>query len=219
MMDGTADGAPVNPCAGPPAVPLRDPLGARLAALRRPQEIPGGARRAAVAAALRTGPGGEEVLLMRRALREGDRWAGQVSLPGGHVDPTDADEIAAARRETLEEVGLDLTSDATLLGALTPLRAMARGRAVDLWITPLVFRYHGEGGLRLGPEADAAFWLPLGPAARGELDAEYPYEHEGKVLALPSWRHGAWTVWGLTHRILRELVHALPDSAAKATGN
>jgi len=182
----------------------------RLTAARREVDGSEGARRAAVAAALRQSEDGLEVLLMRRAERPGDRWSGQISLPGGHVEPTDSSAVAAAIRETREEVGLDLEHDAEVLGELAPLQAMARGRRVDLWITPVVFLYRGKGALELGPEADDAFWLPLGPVRRGELDAEHRYEHEGLFYPLPSWRFGERVVWGLTHRILGEVLAALP---------
>jgi len=185
-------------------------FGQRLAARRSSAALLEGTRRAAVAATLREASDGLEVLLMRRAMRAGDRWSGQISLPGGHVEPTDPSVVAAAIRETHEEVGLDLARDAEVLGELAPLQAMARGRRVDLLITPVVFQYRGTGAVTLGPEADDAFWLPLGPVRRGELDAEHRYEHEGVVHPLPSWRFGERVVWGLTHRILGEVVAALP---------
>jgi 8-oxo-dGTP pyrophosphatase MutT (NUDIX family) len=191
------------------ALQRRD-LVCRLAAARREVEVAEGVRRAAVAAILRGVDDDLEVLLMRRAERPGDRWSGQISLPGGHVDPTDADTLAAAIRETREEVGLDLAGDAEVLGELTPIQAMARGRRIELWITPVVFLYRGAGALTLGPEADDAFWLPVGAVRRGELDAEHRYEHEGTVYPLPSWRFGERVIWGLTHRILGEILALLP---------
>ena len=41
-----------------------------------------------------------EILLMRRAQREGDRWSGQIGLPGGHAEDFDEDLVATARRES-----------------------------------------------------------------------------------------------------------------------
>lgn len=52
--------------------------------------------------------GDPEVLFIKRATREGDRWSGHVALPGGGRDPSDVDDRAVAIRETMEEVGLDL---------------------------------------------------------------------------------------------------------------
>lgn len=54
--------------------------------------------------------GDPEVLFIKRAARPGDRWTSHVALPGGKRDPEDADDQATAVRETVEEVGLDLTA-------------------------------------------------------------------------------------------------------------
>ena len=56
--------------------------------------------------------GDPEILFIRRAARRGDRWTGHVAFPGGKRDPDDASDRAAAERETLEEVGLDLSTSA-----------------------------------------------------------------------------------------------------------
>lgn len=52
------------------------------------------------------GLGGAEVLLTERALSL-RRHAGQVSFPGGSVDPGDDGPVSAALREAAEETGLD----------------------------------------------------------------------------------------------------------------
>jgi 8-oxo-dGTP pyrophosphatase MutT (NUDIX family) len=50
--------------------------------------------------------GGEHVVLTQRA-HSMRSHAGQVSFPGGSLDPIDAGPVAAALREAQEEVGLD----------------------------------------------------------------------------------------------------------------
>lgn len=52
--------------------------------------------------------GTPEVLFIKRAAREGDRWTSHVALPGGKRDPEDESDRATAIRETMEEVGLDI---------------------------------------------------------------------------------------------------------------
>ena len=51
--------------------------------------------------------------------------------------------MATAVRETAEEIGLDLGRQGDLLGGLDEVHALARGRPVDLGITPFVFRLRG----------------------------------------------------------------------------
>src|SRR5690606_11787664 len=96
-----------------------DPLARLQAALARPQPPssdfdlnPGvrpaarSLRPAAVLVALVERPAGPAILLTQRAsgLRH---HPGQIALPGGKIDPGDADATAAALREAQEEVALD----------------------------------------------------------------------------------------------------------------
>jgi hypothetical protein len=63
--------------------------------------------------------GDAEVIFIKRAARQGDRWTSHVALPGGKRDPEDEDDKAVAVRETFEEIGLDLKSpDAFYVGNL-----------------------------------------------------------------------------------------------------
>ena len=52
--------------------------------------------------------GDPEVLFIKRAARQGDRWTGHIAFPGGRRDPEDEDDAATSTRETKEEIGLDL---------------------------------------------------------------------------------------------------------------
>jgi 8-oxo-dGTP pyrophosphatase MutT (NUDIX family) len=61
---------------------------------------------AAVLVPLIDRPGGLTVLLTERASQLA-RHSGQISFPGGRVDPTDADVTSTALREAQEEIGLD----------------------------------------------------------------------------------------------------------------
>lgn len=167
-------------------------------------ELPGRHRRAAVAVALRGE--GRGVLLMRRAEREGDLWSGQVSLPGGHEEAGDEDLAATAARETREEVGVDLEEHGRLLGALTPVQARARGRRLETSILPAVFALEAEVEPTPGPEATEAFWFPLDRAARGELDGTHTHWEGGVTRDFPCWKFEGRVVWGLTLRILGELL-------------
>ena len=167
--------------------------------------VPPDHRRAAVAVVLHAARAGPEVLLMERVQDERDPWSGQVSLPGGHEEDGDPDLVATAVRETREELGIDLGS-ATLGGAFGPVRARVRGRLLQTTIVPVVFVPNRRPAVELGPEAAAAFWLPLRQAAAGELDGIHVLGGEGPRRELPCWNWEGRVVWGLTHLILGDLL-------------
>src|SRR5271169_951117 len=79
---------------------------------------------ASVAVIFRDAQGDEEVLLIRRADREGDPWSGQVAFPGGMVSAADKSFEGTAKREAAEEVGVDLSgSAAAFRGYMRDFRA------------------------------------------------------------------------------------------------
>lgn len=69
--------------------------------------------------------GDAEVVFIKRAARQGDRWTSHVALPGGKRDPEDEDDKAVAIRETSEEIGLDLTSSDALFVGNLPQRVVS----------------------------------------------------------------------------------------------
>jgi 8-oxo-dGTP pyrophosphatase MutT (NUDIX family) len=178
----------------------------RLAEHGRSVRTPRPGRRAAVAALLRYRRDAPEVLLMKRAEHPGDRWSGQVSMPGGREEAHDPDLVATAMRETREEVGIQLATSARLVGPLAPVRAVARGRVLPMTISPFVFVQTDDIPVALNHEATAAFWLPLDRAAAGELDSTYPWGVGPVSTSLPCWRYQGFVIWGLTYRMLSSLL-------------
>ena len=142
-----------------------------------------------------------EILFIRRAERAEDPWSGQVGFPGGRAEPEDSDLGATARRETLEEIGIDLARDAEFLGGLDEIRAMARGRPVDLAIAPFVFHLRGGGSVCLGDEVTSVHWLSLDRLLGPEHHGRFEYRHEEGTVELPCLRLGDFVIWGLTYRM------------------
>ncbi|MCC7538652.1 MAG: CoA pyrophosphatase [Deltaproteobacteria bacterium] len=210
------DGASARFETGTPLVDL-DRLARRLSA-RAPVRYSGvePKRRSAVAAVLRdrlrgssSGVGaGPEVLLIRRTERAGDPWSGHMAMPGGRADPEDADDLATAIRETEEEVGLRLGSDARFLGALDDLPTLGRLAASTMVVAPMVFVLERDpGALEIDEtEVAEALWVPLGPMIRGEVATEHVFVHDGAQMRLPAFAHEGRVVWGLTYRILTTLL-------------
>ncbi len=184
----------------------------RLAAIR-PRLIEPGARtrQAAVAVILRERPGthpgthsGTDILFIQRAEKAGDPWSGHMAFPGGHLDPGDADLRAAAERETLEEIGLDL-GPAEYLGALDHQQAQPRGRTIDMLIAPHVFVIEGDPLCTPNHEVQEVVWTSL-----DELASNRRHDTETRPMAgTPTVFNGyrlerGHFVWGLTYRMLKD---------------
>jgi len=163
-----------------------------------------GRRRAAVAAVVYDDPTGPRVLMMKRVERIGDPWSGHIALPGGGYQASDGDLRVTAIRETQEELNVDL-ADARFVGPLPVLSPLSAGPG-GVEVTPFAFATEQLPATTPGPEAVSAFWLPLELAASGTLDAEYVYP--GTARTFPCWSYEGHTIWGLTWRILRDLLAA-----------
>jgi 8-oxo-dGTP pyrophosphatase MutT (NUDIX family) len=177
-----------------------DSLAARLARgdVRPPDDT---VRRAAVAIVLHDEPT-PRVLLMKRAERASDPWSGHISLPGGGYQASDGDLRVTAIRETREELGVELDG-ARLLGNLPPVQPRSSGPK-GIEVTPFVFATRAALEPVCGPEALAAFWLPIDLAVSGALDGKYLVP--STQLWFPSWTYEGHVIWGLTRRILDDLL-------------
>lgn len=156
---------------------------------------------AAVALLLR--PGSDlDVLLIRRAQHDGDPWSGHVALPGGRRHADDLNLAETARRETMEEVGLDLGRAGLYLGGLKPVAPASR-RLPSLSVTPHVWGVEPGHELTLDArEVDAAVWVPLKELRDERAAGEILIELEGGSQRFPSLTWQDYVVWGLTLRIL-----------------
>ena len=185
--------------------PSRERL--RLALVDTMAEVPPpGVRQAAIAVILAELEGALEVLLIERAVREGDPWSGHMALPGGHADPSDADLIATAERECLEEVGLDLRELGERLGQLSDCAPV---RAVPIAVRPFVYLLERRPALTLSSEVTQAFWVPVAPLLAGEQRTTFALARSGQSLRFPAWDIAGRLVWGLTYRVLDELFQRL----------
>lgn len=125
---------------------------------------------------------------------------GQIALPGGKVDPGDADEVAAALREAHEEVGLD-PAQVQILGSLPAHRTVT-----NFAMTPVLGLIRGSFQPR--PEAgevEEVFMVPFDHIAD---PAHYRIERR---LWRGGWRSyyvapwGPYYIWGATARVLHAL--------------
>jgi 8-oxo-dGTP pyrophosphatase MutT (NUDIX family) len=188
-------------------------ISARLAEYRPAQvDTPETTREAAVAVILRPRADDTELLFIQRAVKTGDPWSGHMAFPGGHRDPGDPHLRAAAERETLEEIGLDLTG-AVYLGALDHQHAMPRGRPINLRIAPHVYAIEGNPPLEPNYEVHSVVWSSLRLLSSNRCHDIETRRMAGVPTVFNGYRlEGGHFVWGLTYRMLKSFFTALNPS-------
>lgn len=167
-------------------------------------------REAAVLLGLVGRADGWQVLLTRRTdvLRH---HAGQVSLPGGRIEPGDADAVAAAVRETHEETGIAPTLVAPL-GFLDPLCTITGFRVLPVvaTIAPHYVAQPHPGEVAEVFERPLSFLLDPRNLHMREM------EYRGRPRRVPEFVNtGAprQRIWGVTAMILMNLRARLEAAA------
>lgn len=148
-------------------------------------------------------PEGFSVLLTRRT-EHLSAHAGQVSFPGGRMEPADADSIATALRETREEVGIG----AELLrpfGYLDSLETVS-----GFWVTPVVAWL--DAGYHAQPDPNEVahvFEVPLDFfCAAGNLN-QFHLSFRGRPREVFEFSYPSERIWGATAAMLLNLVRRL----------
>jgi 8-oxo-dGTP pyrophosphatase MutT (NUDIX family) len=169
----------------------------------------GNPTRAAVAIVFRAQPGaGLELLLIQRAEREGDPWSGHVAFPGGRRGATDATLQDTAMRETREETGVDLERDGVMLGTLDELRPRTP-TLPPIIVTPFVAVVGPDLVAVPSEEVAEVFWVPWSLLTDSASSRNSTVLVRGAEWRVPSYVLGRHVVWGMTERILRQLVERI----------
>jgi 8-oxo-dGTP pyrophosphatase MutT (NUDIX family) len=141
------------------------------------------------------------VLLIKRAERSGDPWSGQIAFPGGKMQPGDDTPRDTAVRETMEEVGVDLSRGAEFLGYAPP----ATTHTGNLRVVPAVFMLKEGVEIRPNEEVASYRWVDLEVLTAPKAKATYRLNYNGGTVEMPAFKVDDYVVWGLTHRILNSV--------------
>jgi 8-oxo-dGTP pyrophosphatase MutT (NUDIX family) len=177
-----------------------------------------GVSRAAVAAIMRDWQDGAELLFIERTEHPEDPWSGHMAFPGGRVDDGDDGPVAAAIRETREELALELAGEGELIGRLSDVPAVGRGRPLPLVIEPYVFRIHGDPELVPNHEVSGVVWVPMSFLTDRSNRSTMDWKHGGGEVKLPCYRYDRYLIWGLTFGMVDELVELVVPTGHGPTG-
>jgi 8-oxo-dGTP pyrophosphatase MutT (NUDIX family) len=170
---------------------------ARLAARRR-REVPRGPLVQAAVLVPLVERGGPHLVFTKRTERVGTH-KGQISFPGGTLDPGDLSLLETALRECEEEVGLPRAA-VEPLGALDDTETVATQFVITPWVgvvrEPVVWRPDGE-------EIERVLEVPLGALLDPANVRVEQWERGGEVREMYFYEWTGDTIWGATARILK----------------
>ncbi|NNG38036.1 CoA pyrophosphatase [Flexivirga sp. ID2601S] len=140
--------------------------------------------------------GGQDLVFTERAatLR---KHAGQVSFPGGGVDPTDADAAATALREAHEEIGLDATG-VEVVGDLPVLPLSVTGFRV----TPIAAWWAVPGPIGVVDTAEVARVARVPVADLVDPANRFTTVVPGRSFDAPGFDVDGFYIWGFTAILL-----------------
>lgn len=149
------------------------------------------------------------VLFMKRAKKLFDPWSGHISLPGGMSEPFDKDFVDTSIRESFEEVGIKLERK-ELIGKLSPVQAVAKGKKLSLYIHPFVYILNKEFKLKEDRnEVDHTFWVPLEHLVSSSNEGIKEVGFWPFLYKFPAIIFKQYKIWGLTYKILKNLKNYL----------
>ena len=151
------------------------------------------------------------VVFTRRSETVGQH-RGQISLPGGRQDQTDANLADTALREAWEELGVP-TGEVHLLGYLPDVYVVVS----NFMITPYVGTLPYRPSFAPNPDEVAELIeVPLHVLQSPESFHEETWTLRGAPRLVQFYAHGPHQIWGATGRIIQEFLAS--DYVDKAAG-
>lgn len=152
---------------------------------------------------------GEAALVFAQRTDRVGHHKGQISFPGGRIDPDDADDLAAALREAHEEVGLE-PARVEPLGLLDDTETVATQYVITPWVGvvrgPVVWQPDGE-------EIEKVIEVPVAALLdRGCFRVER-WARDGVEREVYFYEYRGTTIWGATARILKQYLDLVEAAA------
>jgi 8-oxo-dGTP pyrophosphatase MutT (NUDIX family) len=152
----------------------------------------------------------EPSLLLTKRTSHLKNHAGQVSFPGGRIDPEDTSPEAAALREAAEEIALD-PSRVEIVGRMDEYVT-----GTGFIITPVIGLLPPGLHLRPSPdEVEAVFEFPFSALLDPATPRRQKQHVRGQWREYWVWPHPEYFIWGATAAIMQHLAGTLRCASSK----
>ncbi|MEI6704890.1 MAG: CoA pyrophosphatase [Deltaproteobacteria bacterium] len=164
----------------------------------------GGRTRASVAMILCQAVDNLEILFIQRAAHDLDPWSGHIAFPGGKLE--DGELVCqTARRETQEEIGIDLDGGC-YLGRLSDIV----GTNLPVRVSCCVFSIDRDACIpSLSDEVSDVFWARLSDLRDSSRHLMADVSFDDRRLVVPAIQlpcDGKPVLWGITYRLLMQFI-------------
>jgi 8-oxo-dGTP pyrophosphatase MutT (NUDIX family) len=157
--------------------------------------------------------GDPHVLLTKRSDHV-EHHKGEISFPGGKLDPGDPDLLHCALREAAEEVGIK-PDDVRIIGELDDFYTVATHFLVVPFVGVIPYPYEFTPSER---EIAGLLGVPLEVFFDPDRMTEATWMLKGQPINVISYRWEGHNIWGATARIMKhftEILADLPECAFK----
>ena len=142
--------------------------------------------------------GEKPVVIMTEKPKHMKFHAGEISFPGGKLEPDDSNLLETALRETREEIGLTITKE-QVIGQLEPVVTLNSG----FMILPFVAVIDSVPILSPNGEVEEIFHISLDSFLK--TMARDPDPSHNLIQEMYTFEYEDKTVWGASARILKQI--------------
>ena len=146
-------------------------------------------------------------LILTRRAQHMNSHAGEVAFPGGKCDSSDASIIATALREAHEEIALE-PSRVQIVGELGIFTSR-----IGMKVKPIIGLLDEMPMLQANPdEIESIFTVPLDVFLHQKPSYDHKVKYMGVNIAVPSFKHEGYVIWGLTGYMIVEFMRQVYDA-------
>ena len=146
-------------------------------------------------------------LILTRRAQHMNSHAGEVAFPGGKCDSSDASIIATALREAHEEIALE-PSRVQIVGELGIFTSR-----IGMKVKPIIGLLDEMPTLQANPdEIESIFTVPLDVFLNQKPSYDHKVKYMGVNIAVPSFKHEGYVIWGLTGYMIVEFMRQVYDA-------